>query len=80
MQEPHVPDKLTEKIIGCCFYVHRELGPGFNERIYSNALQIRLAQEGLSFVAEKEFIVLYEGIQIGKFRCDLLVENSVLVE
>ena len=33
-------DSLTEKIIGCYFYVHRISGPGFNEKIYSNALQI----------------------------------------
>jgi GxxExxY protein len=73
-------DKLTEKIIGCCFSVHRELGPGFNEKIYSNALQITLQKEHLSFIAEKEFVVMFDGKQVGKFRCDLLIENSVIVE
>jgi len=32
-------DKLTERIIGCCFKVHRVFGPGFNEKIYHNALK-----------------------------------------
>ena len=33
-------DPLTEKIIGCAYKVHSELGPGFNEGIYHNALKI----------------------------------------
>lgn len=73
-------DPLTAKIIGCCFAVHSELGPGFNEKIYSKALQIVLIKEKLSFVAEKEFSVYFEEKQVGKFRCDLLVENSIIVE
>jgi GxxExxY protein len=73
-------DPLTEKIIGCCFAVHRELGPGFNEKIYSNALQIMLVKEHLSFIVEKEFIVMFDGQQVGKFRCDLFIEKSVIVE
>ena len=80
MNDIHPIDKITEKIIGCCYTVHTALGPGFNEKIYSNALQITLKKACLSFVAEKEFIVLFENQQIGKFRCDLLVENSVIVE
>ncbi|MDI6752562.1 MAG: GxxExxY protein [bacterium] len=32
-------DPLTERIIGCCFRIHRELGPGFNEKIYHNAFR-----------------------------------------
>ena len=73
-------DPLTARIIGCCYIVHNELGPGFNEKIYSNALQKTLIKEGLSFVAEKEFLVWFMGTQVGKFRCDLLVENQVIVE
>src|SRR5580698_4234489 len=73
-------DILTEKIIGCCFKVHRELGPGFVERIYANALQYQLVTENLNFVAEKEFNVSFKGQFVGKFRCDLFVENAVIVE
>ena len=73
-------DPLTEKIIGCCFAVHRELGPGFNEKIYSNALQILLIKEHIIFTAEKEFVVMFQGKRVGKFRCDLFIEDSVIVE
>jgi GxxExxY protein len=80
MQERYAEDKLTEKIIGCCFSVHRDLGPGFNEKIYSKALQVILENEKIIFVAEKEFVVVFKERIVGKFRCDLLIENSVIVE
>jgi len=73
-------DKLTEIIIGCCFQIHNELGPGFLEKIYANALKIKLNQAGFLFQAEKEFDVIFQDVNIGKFRCDLFVENQVIVE
>ena len=73
-------DTLTEKIIGCCFEVHRLLGPGFVEKIYSNALQCQLKLQNFSFVAEKEFNVLYKDQFVGKFRCDIFIENTVIIE
>ena len=73
-------DLLTGKIIGFCYDVHNQLGPGFLEKIYVNALKIKLHQAGLKYEAEKEFDVLFEGIIVGKFRCDLFVENEVIVE
>ncbi len=73
-------DALTQKIIGCCFQVHTALGPGFNEKIYAKALQHQLKKEELSFEAEKEFNVYFEKQFVGKFRCDLFVEGTVIVE
>jgi GxxExxY protein len=65
-------DALTGKIIGSCFEVHRALGPGFIEKIYTKALQIQLRNTGLNFEAEKEFIVYFQEQLVGKFRCDLV--------
>ena len=73
-------DALTEKIIGCCYEVHSSLGPGFVEKIYAKALYHQLALENLSFVAEKEFNVNFKDLFVGKFRCDLFVEDKVIVE
>ncbi len=73
-------DPLTEKIIGCCFEVHRALGPGFSEKVYAKALQTQLKKENFNFVAEKEFNVFFNGEQVGNFRCDLFIENTVIVE
>ena len=78
--EDSVKDPLTQTIIGCCYDVHTQLGPGFLEKIYVNTLKIKLQQAGLSYLAEKEFNVIFEGIVIGKFRCDLFVEEQVIVE
>ena len=73
-------DILTERIIGCCYEVHRSLGPGFIEKIYAKALQYQLTLEGLSFEVEKEFNVEFKDQFVGKFRCDLFIENKVIVE
>ncbi len=74
------PDLLTQKIIGCCYDVHNQLGPGFLEKIYVNALKIRLKQIGVTYHAEKEFNVTFDNIIVGRFRCDLLIEEKVIVE
>ena len=71
---------LTQVIIGCCYNVHNQLGPGFLEKIYVNALMIKLKQSGLTFDFQKEYIVTFENQMIGKFRCDLVVEGKVVVE
>jgi GxxExxY protein len=73
-------DALTQKIIGCCFEVHRALGPGFIEKIYAKALHQQLTTTHIQFEAEKEFNVYFKEVLVGKFRCDLLVGNSVIVE
>ena len=73
-------DTLTEKIIGCCFEVHRSLGPGFVEKIYAKALHHQLKKENIQFEAEKEFNVFFYEQLVGKFRCDLFVENKVIIE
>jgi GxxExxY protein len=80
MSETFENDALTEKIIGCCFKVHSALGPGFIEKIYAKALQHQLQKEGLNFIMEKEFNVFFDEQFIGKFRCDLFIENKVIVE
>jgi GxxExxY protein len=45
-----------------------------------NALIIALTERNLQFLTEKEFTVKYEGKSVGKFRTDLVVENTVIVE
>jgi GxxExxY protein len=73
-------DQLTERIIGCCFKIHRDLGPGFSEKIYQNALRLLLNQEGLRYQTEKEFEIFYLNKKVGSFRADLVVEEKVIVE
>lgn len=73
-------EALTERIIGCCFAVHRELGPGFPERLYQRALQIALKRSGVGFESEKRIHVSFQGTRLGEFEMDLVVEGGVIVE
>ncbi|MDP2682206.1 MAG: GxxExxY protein [Deltaproteobacteria bacterium] len=73
-------DPLTERIIACCYRVHSELGPGFNEKIYHTALKFAFNQEGLKFETEKRFEVYYQNNKVGYLVMDLVVENEAIVE
>ena len=73
-------DPLTERIIACAYKVHSELGPGFNEGIYHNALKIALEDQRLKYQTEKNFNVLFHGQDIGRLRLDFIIEDKVIVE
>jgi GxxExxY protein len=73
-------DPLTEKIIAACFHVHKELGPGFVEKTYFNALKVAMNDSGLDYTSEKEYSVSFKGNKVGRFRVDFLVENQVILE
>lgn len=76
----HNKDSLTERIIGCCFKVHSELGPGFNERIYHNALKLIFDQHEIKYETEKEFKVIFQNKKVGSLKLDLVIENTVILE
>lgn len=71
---------LTEKIISACISVHKELGPGFLEGIYHNALKVEFTRSKLFFESEKELKVYYRDVEVGIHKIDLLVEHEVIVE
>lgn len=77
---PENRDPLTEKIIACCYKVHNELGPGFAEKVYHNALKSELGQSRLACETECSFAVKYQGNKVGMLRIDLIVEEKVVVE
>ncbi|MBA3297052.1 MAG: GxxExxY protein [Acidobacteria bacterium] len=64
----------------CAFAVHRELGPGFREKIYQRALGLELDSRGLTFESEKRIDVKFKEWRIPGQQLDLLVESLVLVE
>lgn len=71
---------ITRKIIGCAFRVSNQLGPGFLEKVYENALVLELVNTGLKYQQQVPLKVRYEGIVVGDFVADLLVEDAILVE
>lgn len=73
-------NEITEKVIGCLFKVSNTLGGGFLEKVYVNASQIEIARTGLLVELQYPIEVRYDGIVVGQFFADMLVERLVLVE
>ena len=71
---------ITEKIIACAYKVHNELGYGFLENVYQNALMIELDNIFLSASKEVPVRVSYKGQTVGNYVVDIVVEDKVLLE
>ncbi len=71
---------LTRSIIGCAFDVINELGHGFLESVYENALILALEDTGLTVESQKAIDVSFRGRTVGNFYADLMVEDKVIVE
>lgn len=71
---------LTEVILGSCFDVMNELGVGFLESVYKNALFIAIKEKGLKIEAEKRFEVIFRGRKVGLYVADLIIEEKVIIE
>jgi GxxExxY protein len=70
----------TDAIIGAFYDVYNELGHGFLESVYREALALVLAERGLKVEQEKSVTVCFRKSTVGIFRTDLLVNNAVIVE
>lgn len=80
MPSPDV-NLITQKIIGCAYDVSNTLGTGFVEKVYENALVHRIRKStGLAVAQQYPIKVVYDGIVVGEFLADLLVDERVLVE
>ena len=77
---PEEVEQLMRRTIGCCIAVHRELGPGLRERIYSRALAIELKTAGIEFVREKKYPVTYRGELLCDQQLDFVVANQIVLE
>jgi GxxExxY protein len=76
----HEFEGLSGRIIEAAINVHRALGPGFLESVYENAIKVAFSKTGVSFEYQKEVPILYEGVEVGLHRCDLIVEQEIIVE
>ena len=74
----HAP--LTEFILKCCYDVANELGIGFLEAVYKNALIVALNDRPLKIETEKVFEVIFRTRRVGLYIADLVVDNAVIVE
>jgi GxxExxY protein len=71
---------LAGKKIGPAMKVHSGLGAGFLESVYHAALAHELEKAGMRFESEKLLNVIYDGVLVGEFVVDFLVENELIVE
>jgi GxxExxY protein len=73
-------EKLSENIIGAAINVHKELGPGFLENIYEEALKLELTKAKIHYESQKEIKIKYRETEIGTHRLDMIVENQIIIE
>jgi|ERR1051325_9425467 GxxExxY protein len=78
--DEEIVNRITERIIGCAYKVANKMGCGFMEKCYENALAHELRKEGLHVEQQRAIQVLYDGIVVGDYVADLVVEGKVLVE
>lgn len=72
--------EVSRKVIGCAIDVHMELGPGYEESVYSKALQIEMEAQGVTFKPEFPFDVYFDEKVVGKTVADLWVGDRFIVE
>ena len=82
MKEPDIitTDQLISEVIECAKRIRRQLGPGFLEKVYKNAMVVELRKLKLNFETEKPIQVLYDGIVVGEYRTDIIVEGKLILE
>ena len=73
-------NQLTERIIGCAFQVANTLGCGFLEKVYENALVHELRKSRLNADPQRPVDVYYDGVLVGGYFADILVDDTVIIE
>ena len=71
---------LSYKIVGLAMQAHTELGYGFLEKVYENALMILFEENGIRAQQQLPIKVQYHGRVIGDYIADIVVEDSVILE
>ena len=73
-------EDITEKIIGCAYAVANTLGSGFLEKVYENALAHEVSKSGMAVQQQYAITAFYDGVVVGEYVADMVVEHEVLVE
>ncbi len=73
-------DELIEAINNCALRIRRQLPQGYLEAVYKNAMVIELRKLGLSFETEKPIKVFYDGLRVGEYKADIIIDNRLILE
>jgi GxxExxY protein len=69
------------RIIGCCMEVHKELGKGFSEIVYADALEIEFKIQNIEYSREQKFNINYKGVVLPHFyKADFVIFDKIILE
>ena len=80
MEEKIIYKDLSYKIVGLAIQARKELGFGFLEKVYENALMVLLEENGIKAEQQVPIKVRFHGRIVGDYIADILVENSIILE
>lgn len=80
-----MPDIILKEesyqLIGICMEIHRELGMGFKEIVYKDALEFEFKAQNIPFIREKAFTITYKGVVLPhRYYADFIVNESIILE
>lgn len=73
------PD-LSYKIVGVCFMVSNELGPGLHEKYYQRAVSVALRGKGIGFKEQQPIPIKFLNNNVGKYFIDFVIDNKIVLE
>ena len=73
-------EMLIRTVMECSKNIRRHLGPGYLESVYKNSMLVELKKNNLSYEVEKPINVYYEGVLVGEFKADIIVEDILILE
>jgi GxxExxY protein len=80
IESKYIYSEITDSIIRCAYDVHRKLGFGFLEKVYENALSIKLRQAGHTIEQQVPIKVYFEEHVVGDYYADIIVDEKVVIE
>jgi len=72
--------EVTDQIIACAYDVHNKLGFGFSEKVYENAMMIKLSQKKLPSIQQAPINVHFEDQLVGEYFADIFVDSKIILE
>ena len=73
-------ESLIKEVMDCCVCIRRQLGPGYLESVYKNAMLVELRKRGLDYEVEMPVNVYYDHVLVGEFKADIVVEKQLILE
>ena len=73
-------ERFITEVIDCGFVIHRDVGPGYMEPLYANAMSVELAARRIPHEREKVVIVKYRDTSVGSHRLDFVIRNCIIIE